>query len=156
MDVSSFRDAARRERPRAGRPLREARRAGAGRRRPRVVRGRRPGAERRVPTPRGGSPPGGRDFTLLDGDDAASVGPGTATHLRQQGLRTLDRTRYLGALLDPPRTGLGQTLYSDGRSGTIAVRRLGDALAFTASVGIPGFDAPNVPRDVPLRLSGVA
>ncbi len=97
-----------------------------------------------------------RDFTLLDGDDAASVGPGTATHLRQQGLRTLDRTRYLGALLDPPRTGLGQTLYSDGRSGTIAVRRLGDALAFTASVGIPGFDAPNVPRDVPLRLSGVA
>jgi uncharacterized protein YecT (DUF1311 family) len=97
-----------------------------------------------------------RDFTLLDGDDAASVGPGTAAHLRQQGRRTLERVRYLGALLDPPRTGLGETLYSDGRSGTIAVRRLGDALAFTVRVGIPGFDVPNVPRDVPLRLSGVA
>lgn len=97
-----------------------------------------------------------RDFTLVDGDDAASVGPGTATHLRQQGLRTLERVRYLGALLDPPRTGLGETLYSDGRSGTIAVRRLGDALAFSVRVEIPGFDAPNVPRDVPLRLDGVA
>lgn len=97
-----------------------------------------------------------RDFTLFDGDDAASVGPGTATYLRQQGLRTLERVRYLGALLDPPRTVLGETLYSDGLGGTIAVRRLGDALAFTASVGIPGFDVPSVPRDVPLRLSGVA
>jgi uncharacterized protein YecT (DUF1311 family) len=97
-----------------------------------------------------------RDFTLFDGDDAASVGPGTAAHLRQQGLRTLERVRYLGALLDPPRTDLGETLYSDGLGGTIAVRRLGDVLAFTASVGIPGFDVPNVPRDVPLRLGGVA
>lgn len=97
-----------------------------------------------------------RDFTLFDGDDAASVGPGTATRLRQQGLRTLERLRYLGALLDPPRTALGETLYADGRSGTIAVRRLGDALAFTVRVGVPGFDLPGVPRGVPLRLSGVA
>jgi uncharacterized protein YecT (DUF1311 family) len=97
-----------------------------------------------------------RDFTLVDGDDADSVGPGTATHLRQQGRRTLERVRYLGALLDPPRGAPGETLFSDGRSGTIAVRRLGDALAFSVRVGIPGFDVPNVPRDVPLRLSGVA
>jgi uncharacterized protein YecT (DUF1311 family) len=97
-----------------------------------------------------------RDVTLFDGDDAVSVGPGTAAHLRQQGLRTLERVRYLGALLDPPRTGLGETLYSDGRSGTIAVRRLGDVLAFSVRVGVPGFDLPGVPRDVPLRLSGVA
>ena len=97
-----------------------------------------------------------RDFTLLDGDDAAAVGPGTAPHQRRQGLRTLERLRYLGALLDPPRTALGETLYADGRGGTIAVRRLGDALAFTVRADIPGFDLPNVPRDVPLRLSGVA
>jgi len=97
-----------------------------------------------------------RDFTLVDGDDAAAVGPGTATHLRQQALRTLERVRYLGALLDPPRTALGETLYSDGRGGTIAVRRLGDALTFAVRAEIPGFDLPNVPRDVPLRLSGVA
>jgi hypothetical protein len=97
-----------------------------------------------------------RDFTLLDGDDAASVGPGTAPHLRRQGLRTLERLRYLGALLDPPRTALGETLYADGRGGTIAVRRLGDALAFAVRADLPGFDLPNVPRDVPLRVSGVA
>jgi len=97
-----------------------------------------------------------RDFTLVDGDDAASVGPGTSMHLRQQGLRTLERLRYLGALLDPPRTALGETLYSDGRGGEIAVRRLGDALAFAVRADIPGFDLPSVPRDVPLRLSGVA
>lgn len=97
-----------------------------------------------------------RDLTLLDGDDAASAGPGTATHLRQQGLRTLERTRYLGALLDPPGAALGETLYSDGRGGTIAVRRLGEALAFTVRADIPGFDLPNVPRGVPLRLGGVA
>jgi len=97
-----------------------------------------------------------RDFTLLDGDDVETAGPGTAAHLRQQGRRTLERVRYLAALLDPPRTALGETLYSDGRSGTIAVRRVGDALAFTVRVGIPGFDLPNVPRDVSLRLSGIA
>lgn len=97
-----------------------------------------------------------RDFTLVDGDDAASVGPGTASHLRQQGLRTLERVRYLGSLLDPPRTALGETLYSDGRGGTIALRRLGNSLAFAVQVGVPGFDVPGVPRDVPVRLTGVA
>jgi uncharacterized protein YecT (DUF1311 family) len=97
-----------------------------------------------------------RDFTLHDGDDSAFVGPGTSAHLRQQALRTLERLRYLGALLDPPRAAFGETLYSDGLSGTIAVRRLGDAVAFAVRAGIPGFDLPGVPRGVPLRVSGVA
>lgn len=97
-----------------------------------------------------------RDFTLFDGDDAEAVGPGTSAHLREQGRRTLARVRFLTSLLDPPRTDVGETLFSDGRSGTVAVRRIGDALAFSAVVEVPRLNAPGAPGDVPCRLSGVA
>ncbi len=97
-----------------------------------------------------------RDFTLFDGDDAEAVGPGTSAHLREQGRRTLARVRFLTSLLDPPRTDAGETLFADGRSGTVAVRRIGDAIAFSAVVELPSLNAPNAPGGLPLRLSGVA
>ncbi len=97
-----------------------------------------------------------RDFTLFDGDNAESVGPGTSSHVREQSRRTLARIRFLAALLDPPGSDPGDTLFSDGRSGTVAVRRVGDALTFSAMVQFPSLNVVDAPPSVPCSVSGVA
>jgi uncharacterized protein YecT (DUF1311 family) len=97
-----------------------------------------------------------RDFTLFDGDNADAVGPGTSAHVREQGRRTLARTRFLAALLEPPGTDPGDTLFADGRSGRVAVRRVGDGLAFAAAVQFPSVNAADAPPSVPCTISGVA
>jgi uncharacterized protein YecT (DUF1311 family) len=97
-----------------------------------------------------------RDFTLFDGDNAESVGPGTSSHVREQSRRTLARIRFLTALLDPPGSDPGDTLYSDGRSGNVAVRRVGEALAFSARIQFPSLNVVDAPPSVPCSVSGLA
>jgi uncharacterized protein YecT (DUF1311 family) len=99
-----------------------------------------------------------RDFTLLDGDNASIIGPGTAPHFRQQGQRTLERIEFLKALLaKQAQEKTGNTLFADGRGGTCAVGRVDDAVFFALVVEYPHLrDSDKSLRDLSCTVSGLA
>ena len=99
-----------------------------------------------------------RDFTIYGGDNANIVGPGTAPHFRQQGRRTIDRIEFLRALLvgSPRADAADNTFYSDGRGGSIAVRRVGDTVLFVVLVPFPNLNSADASGVIPFGLSGLA